>query len=256
MAEQRAKITQLMPHLWLIDDLDEATCYVIEGKTHAMVIDTVNGWEDLNAIVRTLTQLPLIVVNTHGHVDHVCGNVYFDEAWVHPADLALGIEHLGYQKEFYEKNDLTPCPFRELSIGQVFDLGDLELEVVDLRGHTPGSIGLLDRKDRILFTGDAINTHLWMQLEESLPIAELLKMLQEVKAQYGSEFDYILHGHDKGLRKAAPVIDQLIKGCEELLAGKGENDPSYVFFEDQVCKQHPISDVEREVIVYQAHNIR
>ena len=47
MAEQRAKIKQLLPHLWLIDDAGESTCYLIEGKTHAMLIDTANGEEDL-----------------------------------------------------------------------------------------------------------------------------------------------------------------------------------------------------------------
>ena len=56
---QRAVIKQLLPHLYLIDDAGESTCYLICGQEKAMLIDTANGMEDLHAIVRTLTDLPL-----------------------------------------------------------------------------------------------------------------------------------------------------------------------------------------------------
>lgn len=254
MAEQRANIKQLLPHLWLIDDAGESTCYLIEGQTHAMLIDTANGMEDLRAIVEGLTNLPVIVVNTHGHGDHIFGNVYFEEAWMHPADHELADMFMGYAKEELEKHGLKPCPLKPLAAGQVFDLGGLLLEVIPMPGHTPGSIGLLDRKDRILFTGDAVNTHLWMQLDGCSTIGELKEMLCGLKAQYADQFDHILHGHDKGLREAA-VVDQLIRGCEDLLAGRTEGDTPYHFF-GGVCMQHPITDVEGQVIVYQPDRIR
>ncbi len=250
MAEQRAKIKQLLPHLYLIDDAGESVCYVIEGKTHAMVIDTANGHEDLQKIVRTLTNLPLIVVDTHGHPDHIFGNVYFDEAWLHPDDFALADSFFDEMKEGDQAGGLKPCPVKPLAIGQVFDLGELELEVVSLRGHTPGSIGLLDRKDRILFTGDGINTHLWMQLDGCSSIRELREMLIALKEKHGHEFDYILHGHDQGLRAAAPTIDQLIRGCDELLAGKTENDKPYFYFGNEAL-QHPLNaDDPNQIIAY------
>lgn len=248
MAEQRANIKQLLPHLWLIDDAGESTCYLIEGKTHAMLIDTANGEEDLRAIVEGLTRLPVIVVNTHGHGDHIFGNVFFDEAWLHPADMQLAEMFMGYAKEELDKKGLKPCPLKPLVIGQVFDLGGLSLEVIPLPGHTPGSIGLLDRQDRILFTGDGVNVHLWMQLEGSSSIAELREMLVALKTQYGDAFDLILHGHDKGFRDAE-IVDWLVRGCDDLLAGRTENDKPYHYFAGE-CMQHPISDVEGEVIVY------
>lgn len=253
MSEQRAIIKQLLPHLYLIDDAGESTCYLIEGQTHAMLIDTANGQEDLRAIVEGLTRLPVIVVNTHGHGDHIFGNVYFQEAWMHPADFELADTFMGYAKEELDKHGLKPCPLKALSIGQVFDLGDLQLEVISLPGHTPGSIGLLDRQDRILFTGDAVNTHLWMQLDGCSSIAELRQMLTGLKEQHGSDFDFILHGHDKGLREAV-VVDWLITGCDDLLAGRTENDKPYHYF-GGVCMQHPISDVEGQVIVYQPERV-
>ena len=175
MSFDRAKITQLRPNVHLIDDAGESTCYLITGNERALLADTANGYEDLHAIVRTLTELPVIVVNTHGHGDHVFGNLYFDEAWLHPADNALYDMFFGYAREDLEKRGLKPCPVKPLQIGQIFDLGGVQLEVVDLKGHTAGSVGLLDKAGRILYTGDGLNTHIWMQLDHSLPIATLLE---------------------------------------------------------------------------------
>ena len=36
------------------------------------------GYEDVHAVVESVTDLPVLVVNTHGHCDHIYGNVYFD----------------------------------------------------------------------------------------------------------------------------------------------------------------------------------
>lgn len=245
---QRAIITRVLPHVYLIDDADDSTVYLVLGQKKAMVIDTACGLEDLHAIVCSLTELPLVVVNTHGHCDHIGCNPYFEEAWLHPADFDLAAEHFTlYQKE-YAAHGLTPCPLLPLKIGQVFDLGGLSLEVVALPGHTAGSIGLLDRQDRLLFSGDAINTHLWMQLDESLPIADLHQTLLALKASHGIEFDRILHGHAKGFA-SANLVDMLLRSCDELLAGHRENDLPYHYFGGD-CFQHPLTDNPGEVIVY------
>lgn len=249
MSNQRANIKQLLPHLYLIDDAGESTCYLICGQEKAMVIDTANGMEDLCAIVRSLTDLPLVVVNTHGHCDHIYGNAFFEEAWLHPADRALAAEHFAMFQEDYDQRGLTACPFRDAAIGQVFDLGGLTLEVVELKGHTAGSIGLLDRQDRILFSGDGVIPHIWMQLDHSLSLAELQQMLQSLKAQHGSEFDRILTGHAKDFLSAG-LVDMLLQGCGELLSGQRENDKPYEYF-GGTCWKHPLGDGDPDhVIVY------
>lgn len=69
----------------------------------------------------------------------------------------------------------------------MFDLDGNKLEVVDLQGHTPGSIGLLDREARLLYSGDGLNPHLWMQLAHSLPISALRQMPLALKAQHGAD---------------------------------------------------------------------
>ena len=248
MPFERAIIKQIRPNVHLIDDAGESTCYLITGSERALLVDTANGYEDLAEIVRSLTDLPVTVVNTHGHGDHIFGNVYFDEAWMHPADHGLYDMFFGYAKEEMDKHGLKACPVRALEIGQIFDLGGVQLEVVDLKGHTAGSIGLLDKAARIIYTGDGLNTHLWMQLDHSLPISTMLETFRALKAQHGGDFDFVAHGHARELR-GKEILDWMIQGCEDILEGRTENDQPYQFF-GGVARQHPISGTPGEVIVY------
>ncbi len=248
MAFVRAKITQLEKNVYLIDDAGESTCYLICGSERALLVDTLNGVDNLLEIVRGLTALPVTVVNTHGHCDHVYGNVFFEEAWLHPADDALMKEHFAMFQAELDKRDLRPCPTRPLTIGQTFDLGGVVLEIVDLSGHTAGSVGLLDRAARVLYSGDGVNPHLWMQLEESLPIAHLYGMLTKLRQEHGGDFDRVLTGHAKGYI-GAEIVDVLLKACGEMLAGQTAQDPDYEYF-GGTCRQHPTTGVPGECIVY------
>ena len=248
MSFERAIIKQIRPNVHLIDDAGDSTCFLITGSERALLVDTANGYEDLAEIVRSLTDLPVIVVNTHGHGDHIFGNVYFDEAWLHPADFTLHDMFFGYAKEQMDKEGLKPAALRALAIGQIFDLGGVQLEVVDLKGHTAGSVGLLDKEARILYTGDGLNTHLWMQLDHSLPMATMLETFLALKEQHGADFDFVAHGHARELR-GREILDWMIRGCEDILAGRTEQDQPYQFF-GGTAKQHPISEVPGEVIVY------
>lgn len=248
MPFQRAKIKALEPGLFLIDDAGESTCYLLCGEQKALVIDSVNGRENLFELCRTLTDLPLMVINTHGHGDHIYGNVYFPEAWMHPEDFSIAREHFGFAEPEMAPWGLKPCPLHPLPIGEEIDIGGEIIEIVSLRGHTPGSIGLLSRKRRLLFSGDGLNSHLWMQLDHSLPISALRSTILTLKSQYGHCFDRLLMGHAQDYTDGA-LIDQLLQGCDDLLAGKREKDTPYHYFGGD-CLQHPISDIPGQCIVY------
>ena len=249
MESTRMHIKPLEEGLWLLDDAGESTCYVLAGRQRAMVIDTVNGVENLLEIVRELTDLPLIVVNTHGHCDHIYGNVFFDEAWMHPADNALAAVHFAMRESGAE-----PCPFRPLEVGQRIDLGGEEVEIVGLPGHTSGSVGVLDKKRRLLFSGDGLNPHIWMQLEESLPVACLRDTILALKAAHGADFDRLLTGHARDYASAA-LLDDMLRGCEELLRGEGSADAPYHWF-GGVCRQHRYDGNPDHVIVYREEQFR
>ena len=213
---ERIILTQINPHVYLMDDHLEATGYIVVGSKKALVIDTMNGYEDVRAVVGTVTNLPIMVVNTHGHCDHIYGNVYFDCAYLHPADLPVAQEHMRFP------------------------------EFIELPGHTPGGILLLLKEDRILFTGDSINHHLWMQLEESSSMPEFVNNLEKVM-YLTKEADVILHGHARGTDDIS-LMDKLLQGAKEIAEEKTENDKPYKWF-GGVNKQHQF-DEDGSVICY------
>lgn len=230
-AKRRAILTKINDAITLIDDAGESTCYLVEGETGAMLIDSLNGMENLREIVSEITDKPVTLVNTHGHCDHIGGNLFFDKAYMSADDFELFREHSQFPefKEIMKKESLSFCPLEPLCVGQTFDMGGLPLEIVSLKVHTKGSIGILDRKHRILFSGDGANTHIWLQLVESEPIDALIESLRELLNAHGNEFDYILAGHGKGL-EGKDVVTDLVSAAEDFLSGNREGDAPYDTF--------------------------
>lgn len=199
-------IMQIAPEVTTIVDKD-TSIYVVEGETSAIVIDTGYGCLNLKDAVREITQKPLICVCTHGHIDHAFGAHYFDKAYLCKDDAQLYQEHK--EIKYYLKNEAKEYGLSDeeiqkwcdstanlelITAGKTFDIGGNVLEVISLKGHTKGSIGILDRKHRILFAGDGIITHVWMQLKESTTLVEYLETVKAVK-QYRNEFDTMYMGH-------------------------------------------------------------
>ncbi len=186
--------------------------YLVEGKDSALLIDTGYGYGDLKAYVKTLTQLPLIVVNTHGHGDHNGNDSQFAKIYAHPADFNM--INGSYNKEKRRKaaqqgERIAPPQLMSVKDGYLFNLGNRKLEVIEVPGHTRGSICLLDTKNRILFAGDNTNTLVWLFLKDCTPLEVYLKSLQKV-AKRSNEFDTVMPGHNEPLPTAF-INDQI--GC-------------------------------------------
>ncbi len=236
--EYELYVKEMIPGVYLLDEAHQATGYLVTGEEKACVIDTMNGNTDLGAAVRSLTDKPVTVINTHGHPDHIFGNMYFDNAYLHPADLPLArsfAEHPEFVR-FCREKGLTMPPFREVREGDVFDLGGRHLEVYELPGHTPGGILLLLREDRILFTGDSVNHHLWMQLDGCSPLPEFVRNLDRVMF-LEDKADRILHGHASDFDDIS-LMRCLRDGVEELCRGETAQDLPYHYFGGEV-RQHP-----------------
>ena len=238
--EKQLFIKQLKPYLYLLDEAHEATGYLVIGEKKACVIDTMNGYVNLHQAVREITDKPLIVVNTHGHPDHIFGNVYFDEAYINPKDLEL-VSMITKSPEFialHEKEGVSMPPLKPVGAGDVFDLGGRTLEVYELPGHSPGAILLLLKEDRILFTGDSINHHLWLQLPGCLKPDEYIQELDKIQFLEG-EADWILHGHSDGYDDIS-LLQCMKNGLLEICEGRTENDRPYKWF-GGVDRQHPFA---------------
>ena len=259
--EKELYIREVRPGIFLMDEAHEATGYLVVGEKRACVIDTMNGYNDLGRAVRERTDKPVTVVNTHGHPDHIFGNIWFEEALIHPADLALA-RSFADDPEFLEfcreKNRRMP-PFREILPGEVLDLGGRTLEVFALPGHTPGGILLLLREDRILFTGDSVNHHLWMQLDGCLPMEAFVKELDKVLF-LEERADILLHGHARE-EDDISLLHCLRAGAEEICLGKTGQDRPYDWF-GGTDLQHPFRcepdrhyQQDDHVICYRADNV-
>lgn len=256
------KITKLKPFLYLMDEAGEATGYLLIGDDKACVIDTMNGHNDIYKAVREITDKPVIVVNTHWHWDHICGNIFFEKALIHEVDRKIADDFINepeFIKWLEEKEKVMP-PFEDFHGGDIIDLGGKSLEVIELPGHTPGSVILLLREDRILFTGDAINHHLWMQLDGCLTLEEYVKELDKVM-YLEEKADHILHGHASGFDDIS-LIRCLRNGIEEICEGKTEDDRPYTW-SGGTCMQHTFTTIEGKtyerddnVVVYDPENIR
>lgn len=259
--DKKLYVSQVRPGIFLMDEAHEATGYLVVGRDRACMIDTMNGYTDLYRAVRDITDKPLTVVNTHGHPDHIFGNVYFKEAFLNPADGALA-RSFAESPEFLavcRKNGWTMPPFRDIRPGDTIDLGGRTLEVFALPGHTPGGILLLLREDRILFTGDSVNHHLWMQLDGCLPMRRFLAELDRVMFLQ-DRADILLHGHARDADDIS-LLRCLRDGVQEICDGKTAGDAPYEWF-GGVDLQHAFRcDPDRHyqqddhVICYRADNV-
>ncbi len=228
---------------YAINEFGMNAMYLCVGNERALLIDTGAGTCDLKGIVERLTDLPYDVVLTHGHVDHAGGIDAFEKIYMHKDDMEMARtltyeERLGYAKVMHESDREQAYAFNEEQVrvwrqipeliaieeGYVFDLGDRKLEVYHVPGHTPGSISLLDRKNRINFSGDACNTNTVMfagSITELYHSAEKLKALEPY-------FDRDFNGHIGYAGEASclsmpwSVREDVMHICRSILDGTGE----------------------------------
>src|SRR5687768_14672474 len=76
-------VDRINDSVWKISDRGEDNLYLVEGSDSALLIDTGLGAINLVDFVRKITSLPLIVINTHGHPDHVGSNNQFEKVYAH-----------------------------------------------------------------------------------------------------------------------------------------------------------------------------
>ena len=217
----------------------EVSMYLICGSKKACLIDTAYGLNDLSEICSSLTDLPVTVVNTHGHIDHVLGNHWFDNVYMHPDDRNLYLEIVSgfadmirepWVKEKYgefvnciDPDDISFPDVNDIVDGDVIDLGDKRLIVAGIPGHTPGSIMLIDPDEKICFSGDSIIEQAWLFLEESLPVETYLKNFKravELLRKFGVESIYSGHCANKPLTLSD--TDIMISGMEKICSGVAE----------------------------------
>ena len=229
------KASKIFDNVTLISGLGGEQCYLVEGEKKALLIDGLSGVGSLKSFVRELTDLPVQIVNTHGHVDHCGANFEYGECLIHPADIRLMYDHsdplmrLNFARSGAMFRPLPVEPTLEDVIppravktfpvfdGNSLDLGGVTLEVIGVPGHSFGTIVLLDRARRVVYSGDACNANTLLFLEGSASIEEYRESLLHFKS-FQPEFDGMYGGHGPG-PVPNTIIDEAIELCEEILKG-------------------------------------
>ena len=215
---------------------EEVISYLIVGEKRALLFDTGMGISDIRAVTAELTPLPIAVLNSHTHNDHVGGNWEFSnvygmdteftrrnalgsredaQAEITP-DQICGTLPAGFDPKGYATRGWKITVFTR--DGDKFDLGGRTIEVLATPGHTPDAIALIDRANGLLFTGDTYYpAPIWLFRPETdlAAYAASIRRLASVEPQIKS----VLGAHN--IPVAPPsVLRRLVTAFEKVHAGK------------------------------------
>lgn len=238
--ENYYQIIKLKENIYRIISKENVFIDLFVGKEKALLWDTGYGYGNLKKVIRDITDLPLIVVNSHGHPDHACGNYQFDEdIYIHKNDFELckkfnskearvkNVENAKNSFDFSirEYGNALPYKFDEenyinqgygnikfISEGDVFDLGGITLEVIEATGHTKGSIVLLYKEEGWLYVADAMGPFIWLFAEEADTLENYKKTLYKIKE---IDFNKMILGHLPEMQEKE-MIDDLIYCAENV----------------------------------------
>lgn len=224
---------------------EETIGYLIVGARRALLFDSGMGIGDVRAVVEKLTQLPVVVLNSHTHQDHVGGNWQFsddassakkDEVWgmdtaftrksalgsreaaqeeIKPSEIC-GALPAGFDAKAYATRPWKIAHF--MHDGERIDLGGRVIAVIATPGHTPDAISLFDRERGLLFTGDTYypgTIYLFAPETDLAAYAASIKRL----AALAPEVKEVLGAHNFPLTPPA-ILPKLVADFEAVRSGK------------------------------------
>lgn len=220
---------------------EETIGYLIVGEKRALLFDTGMGISDVRKVVAELTKLPIVVLNSHTHDDHVGGNWEFSTIYGMDTDFtrenARGSrvdaqaeitpdQICGALPQGFDSKAYATRPWKITAYthdGDRFDLGGRTLEVIATPGHTPDAISLIDRANGLLFTGDTYYpAPIWLFRPETdldayaASIRRLAALAPQVKVVIGAH----------NIPVASPaVLARLVVAFDEVRAGKIQPSP-------------------------------
>ena len=225
-------IRKIADDTYMISDFGIANCYLLIGEERALLIDCGLGVGDIKGAVEKITDKPITVVATHGHVDHAGGDGQFEKIYVHTLDTGKTYKFMtsyivrklfligskGVVDKSIKVKDLVKYDKRPevvgIDDGYVFDLGGRQVKVVHSVGHTYGSILLLDDKTKIAFVGDNMCPSPWLFLPNASYVDEWLESAREI-LKISDEYA-IWWGHEGGFLSQG-LIENVIKIGEEAI---------------------------------------
>lgn len=233
-------IVKIQRNIWGIAEFghsERVISYLIVGKNEALLFDTGMGIGNIKDEVIKITNLPILVVNSHTHFDHVGGNYQFDNIAVF--DHAISIKNTnGFTQKsmfgahnkanflkkpphMFNYGEYSINPFnwhRKIDVNECLVIEPFCFNIVYTPGHSPDSICLYEKKVGILFSGDTLYPgNIYLHLPESnLNIykksLKTISTLSNIKHIYPSHnaFSFPL----SGVKKIYNICNQIPHGAK------------------------------------------
>jgi glyoxylase-like metal-dependent hydrolase (beta-lactamase superfamily II) len=216
---------------------EDINCYLFVGKNKVLLFDTGLGLGNIKEVITGITKLPIVVLNSHTHYDHIGGNYLFDSivglSTSYSKANSKGMSNdalLSFYKQAYTfSNSLLPCistdyfihPFlvnRFVNDREKIELGELTLEILKTPGHSPDGICLFDKVDSLLFSGDIINKGtLFLHLPES-DFNDFSNSVEKLSAMV-PHIKYVMPAHGSVELEASCIL-MLKENIQEIKDGK------------------------------------
>lgn len=226
---------EVAPGVRMIRDSDNDKIFLVTGSKRYALIDSGMGRGELRNYISQFTGgLPLVVIFTHSHGDHIGQADQF---------IAGSTEYIGAgdreaTADFLQKHGATreqiASHLQTVTDGSKVDLGDRALEIVTITGHTPGSIVILDPSNGNLFTGDTVGNNsylppdvLWMQWL-TYPLDAYFAAVRTGRQQLGERVKLIMTGHNDRPLLGTAYLDNLETALQRAMdEGNDALVPSY-----------------------------
>jgi glyoxylase-like metal-dependent hydrolase (beta-lactamase superfamily II) len=217
----------------------EVNSYLILGEDKALLFDTGMGMDTISLLVKELTNLPIMVLNSHTHPDHIGGNHEFDSVWAMSTTYTdqharEGFSHEGMRSEIdsadfcaeklpgFDSGHYSIMPFqikRRVADGDTIDLGGRMLRVMSTPGHTPDAIALFDADHGYLWTGDSFYLGpIWLFMDGT-DLNAYDHSIHRMDALVPS-LKLVFPAHN--LPSVAPIyLDSVTRAYNDIMMGKG-----------------------------------
>lgn len=261
-------VYKLPGNVYAIDEdsqWEEIISYLIIGKDKAVLLDTGMGISSIKKTVDELTDLPVTVVLSHTHHDHMGGMHEFDDLLVFDSKESIeaattGVDEFGdisyevatedgvFNPDRPLPEGFSPDGFHvigkeptgTLHDGDTIDLGERTLEVMATPGHTADGITLFDAENKLVFTGDAYYPADLYAYNEEADLSVYAKSMHDM-ADHAKELgvEWIYPGHNETV-KGVEILAEVAADMDAILSGKatefelGEDGYRYYSFDHDV----------------------
>lgn len=189
---------------------EETHCYLLKGSEGSVLIDTGIGVSDIRKVTDQICSLPVTVLTTHAHWDHIGSHLSYNDIYVHENDLewlkgSFPLPEAAVKKMIISGLRTVPENFNidhyhipvipdvcSMHEGDIFDIGNRSITVIHTPGHSPGHCCFYEADREYLYTGDLVYKD---RLDANYPSTDPVKFFESVNKISSLPVKRVFPGH-------------------------------------------------------------